>query len=78
MREWRLSGAEIQSKFATTTAPVLFTVQGYFPDRNLLSVGASVSAVAFKDRFTCTLYYNGTFGPKYSDNGFGGQLNFGF
>jgi hypothetical protein len=44
----------------------------------LISPGASLSFTAFQNRLTCTLYYDGAFGPKYSDNNGGVQLNYGF
>jgi autotransporter-associated beta strand protein len=78
VREVRMSGESMDCKFDSTKAPVIFAAKGYFPNRNLLSAGASISVVALKDRFTCTLYYNGEFGLKYSNNGLGGQLNLGF
>jgi autotransporter-associated beta strand protein len=74
--EMRTSGKESATTFVVVDMP--FTSIGYFPNRNLFSCGASFSVVALKDRVTYTAYYNGVFGANYSDNGFGGQLNFSF
>jgi uncharacterized protein with beta-barrel porin domain len=76
VREVRVSGESYDAEFVGTDVP--FTVVGYFPNRNLLSVGASITATALKDMLTFTVYYEGAFGKKYSDNGLGGQINFGF
>lgn len=76
VHEARMSGKNSESEFAGTDVP--FTTVGYFPNRNLFSFGASITAVALKDRLTCTIYYDGAYGHKYMDNGIGGQVNFGF
>jgi hypothetical protein len=73
-----LTGKRTESELVITEIPTPFIVNDYFPNRNLLSVGGSLSAVAFNERLTCTLYYNGAFDKKHSDNGVGGQLSLGF
>jgi autotransporter-associated beta strand protein len=78
IREMRMNGQGLEAEFADTYVPSFFTVNSYFPNRNLLSVGASMSAAIMKERLTCTLYYNGALGEKYSDHGVGGQLSFSF
>jgi autotransporter-associated beta strand protein len=76
VREVRIKGEETTSSFAGTDVP--FDVIGYFPNRNLVSAGVAVSAVALKDLLDVSVYYNGVFGHKYMDNGFGAKLSFGF
>ncbi len=76
VREVRMSGNSYDSSFVGTDVP--FTTVGYFPNRSLVSVGAGVNGTMVNDRLTFGVYYNGVYGHDYVDNGFGGQLTFGF
>jgi autotransporter-associated beta strand protein len=78
IREMSRNNRGLESKFNSSPMPTFFTVNGYFPNRNLVSVGANISAITLKEQLTCTLYYNGEFGQKYSDHGIGGELSLGF
>jgi hypothetical protein len=71
-----MSGKGIQSEFIGTNSP--FTVIGYFPSRNLVSAGCSLSAVSLNDRLTGTLSYYGCYGKKYADNSISGQIGLNF
>jgi hypothetical protein len=68
-----MSGESITSSFTAATA-FPFTVFGCFPNRSLLSAGASINVVALEDLLTCTAYYTGLWGEQYSDNRVGLQL----
>ncbi len=72
VREVRMSGKTVQSEFVTTDVP--FTTIGFFPNRNLLSLGGSLTATTSDDLLTFTLYYNGVFGNRYSDSNVGGEI----
>jgi autotransporter-associated beta strand protein len=78
IREVRINGENTRSLFEGSIIPVSFTVTGYFPSRSLLSFGANITAVTFKDRLTCSAYYNGAIGENYCDHGIGGQICLGF
>ena len=93
IREARMKGKNTQSEFVGTEVPFtvigytpsrsLFSfgtsltaaiLQKFVPcDENAKDKGW-----AKQDQLTLTVYYNGAFGPGYSDNTVGGQLNFGF
>jgi uncharacterized protein with beta-barrel porin domain len=75
VREIR-SGSKLTAEFAGTDVP--FTVVGYFPDRNLLSYGASLTGEALEGRLTYSVYYDGEQGRRYSDQKFGVQCAVGF
>ena len=55
-----------------------FAVNGYFPNRSLVSPGVTLSGNFMDDLFTVDLYYNGEFQGHYSDHQYGGQIRFGF
>lgn len=81
--EARLHGKQTQSQFVGTDVP--FTVIGYFPNRNLGSMGCSLTASLLQKTTPCTqdilllsLYYNGTFGSNYFDDSISAQLNYNF
>jgi hypothetical protein len=76
VREVRIHGKSLREAFAGT--PFYFTVDGYFPDRSLVSPGIEISSSLFKDLLTLDLYYNGEFAHGYNNQSFGGQVRFGF
>jgi uncharacterized protein with beta-barrel porin domain len=76
VREVRIQGEGYTVAFAGTD--VSFQIQGYFPDRSLISPGVMVTGLIWEDRLAFDLYYNGEFGHKYTDHNYGGQIRFGF
>jgi uncharacterized protein with beta-barrel porin domain len=76
VREVRIKGSEITASFVDTDTS--FTVTGFFPNRNLLSPGVSVTGKMLDDLLVVTLYYNGQIRGGYEDHSYGGQVRFGF
>lgn len=77
VREVRLNGESFQPTFAAVPT-IPFIVTGTFVNRSLLSAGGNFTLLAYEGRLSFTLYYNGLFGPKFQENGFGGQLRYSF
>ncbi len=67
VRENRISGSEFTSVFTDTSIP--FTVNGYFPNRNLFSCGGSVTAVILQELVSCKSYRNGVYDQDYLGRG---------
>lgn len=74
VREVRLHAEHFTSKFKGTDVP--FTVTGYMPSRNLVSPGASITALIYKHDLSCNIYYNGLYGHKFSDSSIGAGLTY--
>ncbi len=74
VREVRLNAGHFTSKFEGTDVP--FTVTGYMPDRNLVSPGASITALIYRHDLSCNVYYNGLYGNKFSDSSIGAGLTY--
>lgn len=76
VREVRVKGESYTAQFKD--AGYSFTVDGYCPDRSMISPGVVVSGKLLDDRLSVGLYYNGEFTHGYSLNSYGGEARFGF
>jgi outer membrane autotransporter protein len=66
VNETRIKGSEFTSVFSNTTVP--FTVNGYFPNRNLFACGANITAAIVQELVTCEAYRNGVYDHDYLAN----------
>jgi len=80
VREVRVKGGGYSASFAAADPIVSlpYTVNGYFPNRNLFSPGLSLTGSMCQDKLSVELYYNGEFAHGYSNNAFGGQIRVAF
>ena len=76
VREMRLHAGHYTASFTETDVP--FTVTGYMPDRNLVSPGASITALLNKKNLSVNAYYNGLYGNKFSENSIGAGLTYNY
>ncbi len=76
VREMRLHAGHYTASFTGTDVP--FTVTGYMPDRNLVSPGASITALLYKKNLSVNAYYNGLYGSKFSENSIGAGLTYNY
>jgi len=80
VREIRVKGGGYTASFAEADAEIYvpYTVQGYFPSRNLFSPAVTLTGSLCKDLLNLELHYRGEFTHGYSNQSFGGQVRVSF
>lgn len=75
--EERFNGENFVSNFDDVDN-LVFTSEGYFPNRSLFSPGASITANFCEDRVYITASYDAEIGNQYNDQVFSGQIGIKF
>jgi outer membrane autotransporter protein len=74
--EARFQGEKIKARLVDV--PNWYTVEGLYPNRSLLAVGASLTGVLFREVAHLSLTYQGLFGSGYTSNALNILLNLKF